>query len=66
MSTPVKKSYVFREALTPQGWQKSVKIELDEQGVITSVSSSASLSPEDQFIDAAVCPPPGMPVRILV
>ena len=56
MSTPVKKSYVFREALTPQGWQKSVKVELDEQGVITSVSPSASLSSEDLLIDAAVCP----------
>ena len=56
MSAHLNQSYLFREALTPQGWRPFVKVNLDNQGLISSVNTHVKRSADDCFIDAAVFP----------
>ncbi len=49
-------AYLFKEALSPHGWQKDLRIEVDQLGRIISTQPNAEFRVGDQCINRAVCP----------
>jgi formimidoylglutamate deiminase len=52
------KTYYFENALLPQGWAKGVRVSVNDQGWIDSVSENTEKATEDTILDCVI---PAMP-----